>query len=98
MLPREDMRVPIRGGGMCAQTDVSTPDGGWMRKDDVAPLLPCPRLKPHPAPLEQAGASRFPSACVPPPALSRDPFNLQVLQAFVDCHEFANLNLVQALR
>ncbi|XP_029811809.1 cytohesin-4 isoform X2 [Suricata suricatta] len=28
----------------------------------------------------------------------RDPFNLQVLQAFVDCHEFANLNLVQALR
>ncbi|XP_037701991.1 cytohesin-4 isoform X1 [Choloepus didactylus] len=28
----------------------------------------------------------------------RDPVNLQVLQAFVDCHEFANLNLVQALR
>uniref|UniRef100_A0A8D1SFB2 Cytohesin 4 n=1 Tax=Sus scrofa TaxID=9823 RepID=A0A8D1SFB2_PIG len=28
----------------------------------------------------------------------RDPINLQVLQAFVDCHEFANLNLVQALR
>ncbi|KAG3290994.1 cytohesin 4 [Ictidomys tridecemlineatus] len=28
----------------------------------------------------------------------RDPTNLQVLQAFVDCHEFANLNLVQALR
>uniref|UniRef100_A0A452SFG1 Cytohesin 4 n=1 Tax=Ursus americanus TaxID=9643 RepID=A0A452SFG1_URSAM len=28
----------------------------------------------------------------------RDPLNLQVLQAFVDCHEFANLNLVQALR
>ncbi|XP_047723012.1 cytohesin-4 isoform X2 [Prionailurus viverrinus] len=28
----------------------------------------------------------------------RDSFNLQVLQAFVDCHEFANLNLVQALR
>ncbi|KAB0404451.1 hypothetical protein E2I00_018385 [Balaenoptera physalus] len=27
----------------------------------------------------------------------RDPINLQVLQAFVDCHEFANLNLVQAL-
>lgn len=31
-------------------------------------------------------------------SLSRDPINLQVLQAFVDCHEFANLNLVQALR
>ncbi|XP_017508535.2 cytohesin-4 isoform X2 [Manis javanica] len=28
----------------------------------------------------------------------RDPTNLKVLQAFVDCHEFANLNLVQALR
>ncbi|XP_075408798.1 cytohesin-4 isoform X2 [Tenrec ecaudatus] len=28
----------------------------------------------------------------------RDPINLQVLQAFVGCHEFANLNLVQALR
>uniref|UniRef100_A0A8C9QM96 Cytohesin 4 n=1 Tax=Spermophilus dauricus TaxID=99837 RepID=A0A8C9QM96_SPEDA len=28
----------------------------------------------------------------------RDPTNLQVLQAFVDCHEFAHLNLVQALR
>ncbi|XP_070610920.1 cytohesin-4 isoform X2 [Erythrolamprus reginae] len=28
----------------------------------------------------------------------RDPLNLQVLQAFVECHQFANLNLVQALR
>uniref|UniRef100_G1KS00 Cytohesin 4 n=1 Tax=Anolis carolinensis TaxID=28377 RepID=G1KS00_ANOCA len=28
----------------------------------------------------------------------RDPVNLQVLQAFVECHQFANLNLVQALR
>ncbi|KAJ6658967.1 hypothetical protein lerEdw1_019604 [Lerista edwardsae] len=28
----------------------------------------------------------------------RDPLNLQVLQAFVQCHQFANLNLVQALR
>ncbi|XP_029410966.1 cytohesin-4 isoform X2 [Nannospalax galili] len=28
----------------------------------------------------------------------KNPINLQVLQAFVDCHEFANLNLVQALR
>jgi hypothetical protein len=33
-----------------------------------------------------------------PFSLPRDPVNLQVLQAFVDCHEFANLNLVQALR
>lgn len=33
-----------------------------------------------------------------PCLLPRDPVNLQVLQAFVDCHEFANLNLVQALR
>ncbi|XP_075793628.1 cytohesin-4 isoform X3 [Pelodiscus sinensis] len=29
---------------------------------------------------------------------SRDPRNLQILQAFVECHSFANLNLVQALR
>ncbi|XP_053261573.1 cytohesin-4 [Podarcis raffonei] len=28
----------------------------------------------------------------------RDPLNLQILQAFVECHQFANLNLVQALR
>uniref|UniRef100_K7FJQ5 Cytohesin 4 n=1 Tax=Pelodiscus sinensis TaxID=13735 RepID=K7FJQ5_PELSI len=28
----------------------------------------------------------------------RDPRNLQILQAFVECHSFANLNLVQALR
>ncbi|XP_053108371.1 cytohesin-4 isoform X4 [Hemicordylus capensis] len=28
----------------------------------------------------------------------REPLNLQVLQAFVECHQFANLNLVQALR
>ncbi|KAM8978487.1 cytohesin-4 isoform X2 [Sarcophilus harrisii] len=28
----------------------------------------------------------------------RDPFNLKILQAFVDLHEFANLHLVQALR
>lgn len=33
-----------------------------------------------------------------PHPLPRDPLNLEVLQAFVDCHEFANLNLVQALR
>ncbi|KAI1239176.1 hypothetical protein IHE44_0012288 [Lamprotornis superbus] len=28
----------------------------------------------------------------------RDPRNIQILQAFVACHQFANLNLVQALR
>uniref|UniRef100_A0A6I8NC37 Cytohesin 4 n=1 Tax=Ornithorhynchus anatinus TaxID=9258 RepID=A0A6I8NC37_ORNAN len=28
----------------------------------------------------------------------RDPLNLQVLQAFVELHQFSNLNLVQALR
>ncbi|KAH0616924.1 hypothetical protein JD844_028398 [Phrynosoma platyrhinos] len=28
----------------------------------------------------------------------RAPMNLQILQAFVECHQFANLNLVQALR
>ncbi|XP_009924298.1 cytohesin-4 [Haliaeetus albicilla] len=28
----------------------------------------------------------------------RDPTNIQILQAFVACHQFANLNLVQALR
>lgn len=29
---------------------------------------------------------------------SRDDFNIKVLQAFVDLHEFTDLNLVQALR
>lgn len=28
----------------------------------------------------------------------RDDFNIKVLQAFVELHEFADLNLVQALR
>lgn len=30
--------------------------------------------------------------------LCRDDFNIKVLQAFVDLHEFTDLNLVQALR
>lgn len=30
--------------------------------------------------------------------LFRDDFNIKVLQAFVDLHEFTDLNLVQALR
>lgn len=30
--------------------------------------------------------------------LHRDDFNIKVLQAFVELHEFADLNLVQALR
>lgn len=29
---------------------------------------------------------------------TRDDFNIKVLQAFVELHEFADLNLVQALR
>lgn len=32
------------------------------------------------------------------PCFSRDEFNIKVLQAFVELHEFADLNLVQALR
>lgn len=32
------------------------------------------------------------------PCVPRDEFNLKVLQAFVELHEFADLNLVQALR
>lgn len=31
-------------------------------------------------------------------SLCRDDFNIKVLQAFVELHEFADLNLVQALR
>lgn len=30
--------------------------------------------------------------------LARDEFNIQVLHAFVELHEFTDLNLVQALR
>ena len=33
-----------------------------------------------------------------PSVLLRDDFNIKVLQAFVELHEFADLNLVQALR
>ena len=33
-----------------------------------------------------------------PSVLFRDDFNIKVLQAFVELHEFADLNLVQALR
>lgn len=32
------------------------------------------------------------------PLSYRDDFNIKVLQAFVELHEFADLNLVQALR
>lgn len=31
-------------------------------------------------------------------SLFRDEFNIQVLHAFVELHEFTDLNLVQALR
>nr|XP_046210549.1 cytohesin-3-like isoform X1 [Oncorhynchus gorbuscha] len=42
---------------------------------------------------EKAVPDRLTCPCVP-----RDEFNLDVLQAFVELHEFADLNLVQALR
>lgn len=77
-------------------TDVNTPDGWQLdpRRTDVSLLS-----LPHFNPLQEAGASQYPSVSHPPfHPLPRDPVNLQVLQAFVDCHEFANLNLVQALR
>lgn len=38
--------------------------------------------------------SHFPSSS----PSTRDDFNIKVLQAFVELHEFADLNLVQALR
>ena len=88
----------VGGGGgtvMWAQTDVNRPDGGWIQKEDISPLLGLPHLD-RP---QEVGASKCPSVSRPPFCLlARDPINLQVLQAFVDCHEFANLNLVQALR
>lgn len=43
-----------------------------------------------------------PDFCSPPPQClvfpDRDEFNIQVLHAFVELHEFTDLNLVQALR
>lgn len=67
--------------------DESRPDGGWIRGRTSLPSSPSRRW-----------GSEL--KCTPPSLrpLPRDPVNLQVLQAFVDCHEFANLNLVQALR
>lgn len=38
------------------------------------------------------------SSDLSPLSSPRDPTNIQILQAFVACHQFANLNLVQALR
>lgn len=77
------------------QTDVSRPDRGWTQKEDICPLVSLPHLHP----LQVVRTRKFPSASHSPFCpLPRDPINLQVLQAFVDCHEFANLNLVQALR
>ena len=76
------------------QTGVSRPESGWIQKEDPYPLLSLAHLNP----LQEAGTRKFPSASHPPFCPPRDPINLQVLQAFVDCHEFANLNLVQALR
>lgn len=88
------MRVCVGGGGHVGLDRGEQSRRRWIRKEDAAPLLSLPHLNP----LREVGAHKFPSACALLPALSRDPFNLQVLQAFVDCHEFANLNLVQALR
>lgn len=44
------------------------------------------------------GSAQAPGAQRCFPALPRDEFNIKVLQAFVELHEFADLNLVQALR
>lgn len=85
----------VAKGNDVGDPDVSRPDSGWMQKEDSYPLLSFPRLNP----LREVGTRKFLSAPHPPFCpLPRDPINLQVLQAFVDCHEFANLNLVQALR
>lgn len=42
-----------------------------------------------------AAVTRAPGLCLCP---GRDEFNIQVLHAFVELHEFTDLNLVQALR
>lgn len=82
-------------GVLWGQTDVSRPDRDWTQKEDICPLLSLPHLHP----LQAVHTRKFPNASLFPFCpLPRDPINLQVLQAFVDCHEFANLNLVQALR
>lgn len=94
------MRVHVAKGNDVGDPDVgdpnvSRPDSGWIQKEDSYPLLSFPRLDP----LWEVGTRKFLSEPHPPFCpLPRDPINLQVLQAFVDCHEFANLNLVQALR
>ena len=72
---------------------MNRPEGGWIQKEDVSPHLSLPHLNPSRRGYKCSNVSH-PPFCL----LSRDPINLQVLQAFVDCHEFANLNLVQALR
>lgn len=79
---------------MWGQTDASRPEGGQIQKEDTCPLSSLAHLNP----LQEAGTTVLPSAFHPLFCPPRDPLNLQVLQAFVDCHEFANLNLVQALR
>lgn len=82
-------------GSTLGQTNVSRPDRSWIQEQDACLLLSLSHLHP----LQEVGTGRFPSANHSPFCpLPRDPVNLLVLQAFVDCHEFANLNLVQALR
>lgn len=46
----------------------------------------------------QCLTSALPSTPVSFVSLARDEFNIQVLHAFVELHEFTDLNLVQALR
>lgn len=53
----------------------------------------CCHTKGHP---NRAGSKL--SSDLFPLSSPRDPTNIQILQAFVACHQFANLNLVQALR
>ncbi|CAB1342314.1 unnamed protein product [Coregonus sp. 'balchen'] len=52
-------------------------------------------LRSIPVPLQRRGPQQN---CPRGLLRERDDFNLKVLQAFVDLHEFADLNLVQALR
>lgn len=54
------------GGGtvMWAQTDVNRPDGGWIQKEDISPLLGLPHLNRPPG----GGCQQMPE-CVPPSLL-----------------------------
>ena len=78
----------------------------------AAPPPPAPATGPQRSALEAAGlgvgmtldsqhqclTSALPPTPVSFVSLARDEFNIQVLHAFVELHEFTDLNLVQALR